>query len=75
MLPLNRGKGVAAIAVSHFPEKGGDAYGRRAMDESPSFRGMLHHRACIDDLHIPKRKLTARSVPERSTILKLYLKG
>ena len=62
------------FAVGHFPVKGGDAYGRRALDESPAFRGMLHHRACTDDLHITKRKLTARPVPERSTIF-LDLKG
>ena len=74
-MPLYRGKGVAAIAVGHFPVKGGDADGKRTLDESPAFCGMLHHRAFADDLHIPKCWLTARSAPERSTTFLLNPKG
>lgn len=46
-------------AVSHFPEKGGDAHGRRARDESPAYPGVVYHCAVFDDCHGPKSVLTA----------------
>lgn len=54
-------------AVSHFPLRGGDADGKRATGESPSFRGVLSHDPGDHDIHIPKSVLTARLVPKRST--------
>lgn len=50
-------------AVSHFLAKGGDANGKRAMGESLSLRGVLHHNPCGYDLHIPKSVLAARLAP------------
>ena len=55
-------------AVSHFPAKGGEAYGRRALGESPPLPGMLHHCPCDNDPHITYSALAARMVPERLTI-------
>ena len=55
------------MAVGHFPEKGGDADGKRSLGPCPAFRGMLTHRPCGDAVHSPKCVLTARLVPKRST--------
>ena len=57
------GVGHCSLAVSHFPEKGGDADGKRAMGASPSLRGVFTRHPMVDDLHIPKRVLTARLRP------------
>ena len=54
-------------AVSHFPAKGGEAYGKRSWGESPSLPGMLHLDLFDLDVHIPKSSLAARLGPGRLT--------
>ena len=51
------------MAVSHFPEKGGDADGKRTLGESPALPGVFYHHLFDDGLHIPKRVLAARLPP------------
>ena len=51
------------MAVGRSLEKGGDADGKRALDESPSLSGVVHHRPAGDGLHIPKSVSTARLHP------------
>ena len=53
------------MAVSHFPEKGGDADGTRIQGQGPEIPGVFYHHPCGDGLHSPKRVLAARLVPER----------
>ena len=57
------------MAVSHFPAKGGDADGKQALDESPAVSDMPCSHPCGVALHIPESLLTARLVPERSTLV------
>ena len=51
------------MAVSHFPEKGGEAYGKRALGESPALPDMLYLDLFDLDLHISKSLLAARWPP------------
>ena len=55
-------------AVSHFPAKGGEAYGKKAREDTPALPDMLHHYPCGNGLHIPKSVLAARLRPERLTV-------
>ena len=57
------------MAVGRFPEKGGDADGKRSLGPCPAFRGMLTHRPCGDAVHSPKCVLAARLAPGRLTLL------
>ena len=57
------------MAVGHFPEKGGVAYAERSLEAIPSISDMLRLGLTHLDEHIPKCALTARLLPERSTIL------
>ena len=52
-------------AVSHFPEKGGEAYGSQAKETIPALSDMLHRYPLDNDHHIPESTLAARMVPER----------
>ena len=64
----NEDKGaVALLAVGHFPVKGGDADGRRALGESLSLPIVPDHHLLGVSILIPKSVLTARLPPERST--------
>jgi hypothetical protein len=54
---------VHKTAVSHFPAKGGEAYGKQTLGESPSLPGMLHLGLFDLDVHIPRSALAARMAP------------
>jgi hypothetical protein len=47
--------------------KGGEAYGKRALGESPAFPGMLYCKRFACGAAGPESELAARLVPERLT--------
>ena len=60
-------RAVHTKAVSHFPAKGGEACGKRTLDESSPIPDMLHPGLSDLDVHIPKSSLAARLGPGRLT--------
>nr|DAZ70683.1 MAG TPA: hypothetical protein [Caudoviricetes sp.] len=60
---------VVSMAVSHFPERGGDADGRRTLGASPALRGCIPGSPLAAGLHRPKSVLAARLAPGRLTLI------